>query len=928
MMSREPSTISGGTAKMTMEPPHDIKTFLEQHRAYPISTPTDKPHYTHTSLKAGSYFIREMEQEYFFNLYYEALFVKGIQLHLTEGIRDRQYTPWRLDIDFRWVAQSTARIYKEEDITGILMNTMKIMEDIFAGLEPNERVCYVMEKPAPVQDDKRPQVNGIYHMKDGIHIMMPYITGHSAVWLDIREKLMKACDADIRRHPFSNSIADIFDISVLKHNNWVMYGSCKPDQPPYRVTRAYYVYTDRVEPAPIPPNNDLIRILSVRNKDIYTLFKTDKEEYYNKEIERQSTHRKHNIGRVANENTQRASAPRRKKFVDKNELEMARKCIALLSAERAQDRNSWRAVGLAAHHIGGEDLFADWVAFSRKPQAFNNEPEDTYRAEWATFTDACSNPLGLPSLKMWANQDDPVGYRDIKKDDIFSIIMEAAKSSKIPEYDVAKIVYKMYEGDYIYNDNQRAWYTFIADKHRWIEDTVGYYLRRNFSTEVYDKLKRAQQYLASQQDAGDATDNNRNYAKSIGDVMHRMKQTAFKENVMKECRELFTDCDNRFLNRLDINTSLICFNNGVYDLVLKEFRDGRPEDYITHNTGIDYIDYDENSPDVCELWTFLRQIMPISSVRERTLVFMSTLLNGSVKNETFEVWSGSGGNGKSKLTELIEKALGNDDNGYAYKLPVSFLTNKRGASNAAAPELVGLKGKRFASLQEPGEGARINAGLMKEMTGGDRLTGRALFKMPINFKPEFKLVLMCNDKPSLPPHDEGVWRRVRVTEFPAKFCDDPIITNPFQFVKDTNLNEKLDRWAPHFMALLIKYNNEFMGRLPRCREIERYIKEYRNKNEPFAEFYNECIAPAGDKDNTGISLAEIHRVYVNWFRAENGLLETPKKQKELAEFLLRQLGSSSVKNGVYYDIRISKKTFGDLRSGFISDDTASHESEL
>jgi hypothetical protein len=96
-------------------------------------------------------------------------------------------------------------------------------------------------------------------------------------------------------------------------------------------------------------------------------------------------------------------------------------------------------------------------------------------------------------------------------------------------------------------------------------------------------------------------------------------------------------------------------------------------------------------------------------------------------------------NSKSKLVELYEKAFGE----YCCKFPITLLTMKRAASNAATSELARAKGKRFASLQEPSEGEQINCGFMKELSGGDKIMARSLFKEPIEFVPQFKMALLC-----------------------------------------------------------------------------------------------------------------------------------------------------------------------------------------
>ena len=109
-------------------------------------------------------------------------------------------------------------------------------------------------------------------------------------------------------------------------------------------------------------------------------------------------------------------------------------------------------------------------------------------------------------------------------------------------------------------------------------------------------------------------------------------------------------------------------------------------------------------------------------------------------------------------------------------------------------------------MQEPDTKARINVGLMKEMTGGDKIQARALYGEPFEFKPQFKMVLCCNDKPKLPGRDEGTWRRVRNTEFISKFTRDVMPDRALDFKIDVELSERFETWSVHFMALLLEYH--------------------------------------------------------------------------------------------------------------------------
>ena len=146
-------------------------------------------------------------------------------------------------------------------------------------------------------------------------------------------------------------------------------------------------------------------------------------------------------------------------------------------------------------------------------------------------------------------------------------------------------------------------------------------------------------------------------------------------------------------------------------------------------------------------------------------------------------------------------------------MDVSYLTTKRSNSAAASPELERIRYARFVSMSEPERDDQIYVGKMKQITGGDKMSSRGLFKDTTEFKPQFKIVLMCNELPKLAGNDGGVARRIEVVDFVSKFIDNPRPTsnNPHQYKMDLQLGNKLKQWN---LLFLIKIRNLITEKIP------------------------------------------------------------------------------------------------------------------
>ena len=190
------------------------------------------------------------------------------------------------------------------------------------------------------------------------------------------------------------------------------------------------------------------------------------------------------------------------------------------------------------------------------------------------------------------------------------------------------------------------------------------------------------------------------------------------------------------------------------------------------------------------------------------------------------------------VMQLVQKAVGE----YYCILPIALLTQKRTASNSAQSELERTKGRRIAVMQEPGESERLNIGLMKELSGGDIIQCRGLFKEPIEFRPQFKMIMTCNELPEVPSDDGGTWRRIRVIEFTSKFTDTPDPKNHREFPMDSELTTKMDRWADTFISMILDHHSHMDAKnIVEPPEVRVATESYKKNNDVIGQFVNDCL---------------------------------------------------------------------------------------
>ena len=842
--------------------------------------------YTHTSMRRGSYYIHDSERKELNRLYYKHVYEDGNKAFLTEKHLD--IAPVLIDLDLKFKADKKTRQYTEKQICDIISAYSTFIKKYVDIETKKQLLAFLFEKTKPVLAKSK----NTLIIKDGIHIIFPYLNMPYALQFMMRDYVISQCPEIFKDLSMLNSYSDIVDESVIKRNNWLMYGSRKPDNygvehESYKLTNIYDTSGDEfVEVDNTYTTKKLLRILSLQDKHMREKFCEVNADFKGEIIE----YEKKNFRKVRKKRkittTKRKKKSPKKKVKDE-ELVIYRKMAKLLLKERAEGYRGWYDVGLCLHNIDHR-MLQDWIEFSKQSPKFQ---AGECQIEWECM-DVDKLGLSVGSLYMWAKKDNLKGFTDIIREDIKTFIYISLKG--LSHHDVAKVIYEKFKHDFVCTSNKsKEWYQF--DGTRWKELDNGVALRMKLSKDIVAEYRNFSIYCSemakNKPDEEDLWDDR---AKACHKAINKLKDVSFKEKIMKECADFFHDAE--FINKLDSKQHLIGFENGVYDLNKGEFRAGIPEDYISNTTKIDYVELTEEDDEHLEnINIFLEQILPKKNVREYVLKLFASFLSGNTGNETVHFWTGSGGNGKSKIIELFEMAFGD----YCCKLPVSIFSHARAASNACNPELVRTKGKRFASLQEPDADSPFKVGMLKELTGGDTIQARGLHKAPIEFKPQFKLIMVCNELPEI-TMDGGVERRLRVVAFYSRFVHEPNPNNKNEYLIDTQLNEKMAEWPELFMRILLEiYKDYKKNGMKVPKEVKIATDKYKKDCDLVSQFICDMIE---EDPKSSLMKTYLSNVFKMWYQQTGG--KKLPRPKDLYKAMDKKFGAYK---GKWKGIRIKEQ---------------------
>lgn len=886
----------------------------------------------------GAYCIPKEKMNEFYKLYTKKVFVDKKNEHLTECQLKGDSDPKRpvvLDFDFRYEASITDRQHSSEHLNDLVELVVDTLNKIVEIPRKKPFDVYVMEKPDVnvVSDNDKEET------KDGIHLFIG-IAADKKVQMILREELLKDIANVFGELPLTNAYDAVVDAGISDgHTNWTVYGSRKPGHQAYEVTKYFRLeYTDdgeiewdelsdlsRIKSKPM----ELAMKLSVRN-DTYEQFpirETFQKRYDNVSASDKKRKLKVNGGGGDDIKSQilggvPISFLEEQKYEGITSIEdleeITNYYIDHLEEEKYKSRDihsyvmalpekyyenyqEWIYVGWALHNTNPQ-LFLTWMLFSSKSEnKFRIFDIPKHYETWVhmRYNNDTFKTYSDKSIIYWLKRDAPEEYTRINRQTTDYYLMKSLESESPAECDIARVLYSLYKEKYrCASIKNKIWYEFINN--RWIEIDSGTTLRTKISREVFSLYASKSSELgpktASADDDSEEEKKLASYYRKLctrlTNLSLQLKKTTFKNNVMREACDEFYEED--FLDKLDINPYLMCFENGVVDFKEKRFRKGMPEDYLSLTTGTNYSEYNANNPKMVrareEITTFIQQLFPDEELNRYAWDHLASVLIGVNLNQTFNCYLGGGRNGKSKLTKLMSMILGK----YQGVVPISLVTSKRQNIGSCSPEIAHLKGIRYAVMQEPSKGDVLNDGIMKEITGSDPITGRALWQDEVTFVPQLTLVVCTNNMFELKSTDDGTMRRFRLVDFKSKFVESPESGNKYEYLVDLNIEEKFIDWAPVFMDMLVKRAYQTEGYVKDCAMVLHSTQKYEQQQNHVKAFFIDKIV----KDENGtIKKTELAAEFKEWFDLEQGKGAKAPKTKELYDYITKITGTEATKGG-------------------------------
>lgn len=313
------------------------------------------------------------------------------------------------------------------------------------------------------------------------------------------------------------------------------------------------------------------------------------------------------------------------------------KLLELVHPDRWKNYSDWRDIAMMLDHEAGDKYDEAFIKFSRTcPDKFNLQQCKAFLSK-IHLRQFDGVPQTIASLHALAKQDSPDTYAELCLGGVKEKLDECVLTKGAP-FRMAELFVLKY-GDIIrcVSAKKQAFYAFA--NHRWMASGISK-LSNMLSREIYmlfvDLSKRIGQQVAveTNEDHKRRLEDRRSAANQVAG---QLLNTRFKASIITEIAHLLYQPD--FFQILDTKPELLCFENGVFDVLQNQFRKGHPEDNLSVSCGYEYSAVDDK-PVQDEIMSFIASCFETAEKTQYFLDITSSSLYGFRRFEEFYILTG------------------------------------------------------------------------------------------------------------------------------------------------------------------------------------------------------------------------------------------------------------------------------------------------
>jgi hypothetical protein len=770
---------------------------------------------------AGAYCIPNEELQLFHELYYDWIFEKGKYEYLTE----KQMTPnykMVVDLDFRYNYEIDTRQHNAEHT----------MEFVLAYLDEFKKYLkFNKDVKFNIWVCHKPNVNRLEDKsltKDGIHFVFDLSVPYQ-IQLKIRDSLIKrfekSGEVDL---PLTNSWESVFDDGISKGTcNWMLFGSQKPANEAYRITKHKIVTYDEND-------GEFMMEDGCTNLDFET-FQAMSVQTQGQELELINPNDALPIEKKMKSFKPIGPSPTSVTQLDNMEQPISQqkqdKYIELLTIigqggkiQQIQHPLWFKLMGIMKTNGYAKSVFED----------FTKEFVPNKVAELDNIWNKYISTEHIYSIH---------GLQKIAKDNKVTVGMYNEWFIKHKQYisikvlgkgnnDIAKFVSLILKTELVYCN--KSWILFDKRTCLWRITDAPQTKVCSYIQGLIDGSMESVTYKIGKTVDEEELKKLRNILGTYSCCRGQMADNKENSMILKLLKDYLYDA--KFFSKLDIGKYKVAYENGILDLETLIFREGLlSSDMLTKTIPYNY----EKASDklIEEIKTEIKKICNNNDTHMD--YYLSTLgyamTGDSIINQEFYYIIGQkASNGKS----VIFEALSENISCYAMKIESnSFEIN----NSTFHKEVATWKGIRIGWVNELSK-KKQDPEILKDVSDGISIKYKVMYGvsdlMPITFKP----FVISNHTMSIEA-DKGIARRLRMFQMDSEFIEGLEVDNyeKCQFITDTNFGKKLRTTYKYaLMDLIYSYSKKFVDDgyklKPYPAEWNKVKEETISDSNPFVEF--------------------------------------------------------------------------------------------